>query len=89
MDPQAFIDFMQRAFYVGLMLSSPILGAALSVGIGVSIFQTVTSIQEQTLVFVPKMLAVLGALVLFFTFMLRTLMNFSIAAIQMISQVSP
>ena len=89
MDPQSFIDYMQRAFYVSLLLSLPTLGTALAIGIAVSVFQTITSIQEQTLVFVPKMLGVLAALVIGFTFMLRTLMNFSIAALQMISQVSP
>lgn len=89
MDPQAFIDYMQNAFYVSVMLAMPILGTAMAVGIVVSVLQTITSIQEQTLVFVPKMLGVLGALVVCFTFMLRTIMNFSIAAFQMISQVSP
>ncbi|MCX7014524.1 MAG: flagellar biosynthesis protein FliQ [Candidatus Sumerlaeota bacterium] len=88
MDPQTFIDFMQESFRVSLFLSLPILGAALVTGILVSVFQTITSIQEQTLVFVPKMLAVLAALILLFSFMLRTLMNFTYAVFAMIPNLA-
>jgi len=88
MDPQAFVDLMQQAFRVSLALSLPVLGAALITGICISVFQTVTSIQEQTLVFVPKMLAVIAALVIFFSFMLRTMMNFTVAVIGMIPHLA-
>ena len=88
MDPQTFIDIMQYSFRTALILSLPILMSALIIGILVSIFQTVTSIQEQTLVFVPKMLAVIASLIFFFPFLLRTLMNFTISMIQTIPNLA-
>ena len=57
MDPQIILDIMSEAFKVGLMLSLPILISALFVGVIVSVFQAVTSIQEQSMVFVPKIIA--------------------------------
>jgi flagellar biosynthetic protein FliQ len=66
MDPQMVVDIMEQSFWVALQLSIPALLAALLVGVAVSVFQAVTSIQEQTLAFVPKMLAVMLALVVFF-----------------------
>ena len=88
MDPQSFIDLMQEAFRVSLILSLPVLGAALLTGVIISVFQTVTSIQEQTLVFVPKMLAAMLALIVCFSFMLRTMMNFTVAVICLIPHLS-
>ena len=60
---------MQDAFRTALFLAMPALLSAIVVGVAVSVFQSVTSIQEQTLVFVPKMLAVMLALILFFATM--------------------
>lgn len=77
MDPQMVVDIMEQSFWVALQLSLPALLAALVVGVAVSIFQAVTSIQEQTLAFVPKMLAVMLALVVFFSWMQSTVMHFT------------
>ena len=49
MSQQLVFDLLQEAFKVGLMLSLPMMLVTLSVGVGVSIFQSITSIQEQTL----------------------------------------
>jgi flagellar biosynthetic protein FliQ len=87
MDPQVFVDYMHRAFQTMVIVALPILGTALIVGVLISVFQTVTSIQEQTLVFVPKMLGVIVALILFFPFIVRTIMSFTVSAFQMIPQV--
>ena len=77
MDPQMVVDIMEQSFWVALILSLPALVSALLVGVAVSIFQAVTSIQEQTLVFVPKMLAVMLALVVFFSWMQSTIVHFT------------
>jgi len=61
---------------VTLQLALPVLLFGLVAGILVSIFQAVTQIQEFTLTFIPKMLAVLFALVLFGPWMLSTMVNF-------------
>ena len=77
MNPLVVSDIMHEAFRTALFLALPTLLSALLVGVAVSVFQAVTSIQEQTLVFVPKMLAVMLALVIFFTWMMRSAMQFT------------
>lgn len=62
---QKIIDLVQMALWKVIIVSLPLLGFGLIVGLIVSIFQTVTSIQEQTLVFVPKIIAVFIAIIIF------------------------
>lgn len=62
---QKIIDLVQMALWKVIIVSLPLLGFGLVVGLIVSIFQTVTSIQEQTLVFVPKIIAVFIAIIVF------------------------
>jgi flagellar biosynthetic protein FliQ len=71
------IGFFYEAIKVTLLLSAPMLLAGLLVGLGVSIFQSVTSINEMTLTFIPKMLAVALALVFAFPWMMQTLVAFT------------
>jgi len=77
METQIVIDMMQESFKVSLFLAMPPLLAALGVGVLVSIFQSVTSIQEQTLVFVPKMLAVMFTLIATFSWMMNMVIHFT------------
>jgi flagellar biosynthesis protein FliQ len=65
MEPRDAIDIVNKTFYLALVVLTPILGAGLIVGLTVAIFQSVTQIQEMTLTFIPKMLAM--ALVLFYS----------------------
>jgi len=67
----------QRAIFVTLELAAPVLVFALVAGLVVSVLQAVTQIQEMTLALVPKILAVIIALVLFGPWMLRTLVEFT------------
>jgi flagellar biosynthetic protein FliQ len=76
------IEITQRLIALALTLASPILGTALIVGIAVSIAQTVTSIQEQTLSFVPKLLAIGAVIMIAAGWMLQTLAAFCIDCIQ-------
>jgi len=71
------IDIAMQTMMVALKLSAPILVTALAVGFLVSLFQSMTQIQEFTLAFVPKVVAVGGAIVLSGNWMLHTLMNFT------------
>jgi flagellar biosynthetic protein FliQ len=71
------IGIAQRAILVTLKLSAPILGFALLTGVLVSLFQAMTQIQELTLALVPKILAVVLALVLFGPWMLRVIVEFT------------
>ena len=59
------LDIMRNAIYNVIINSAPMLFISLIVGLVVSVFQTVTSIQEQTLTFVPKLLSIFVALIVF------------------------
>lgn len=67
----------QRAIFVTLELSAPVLVFALVAGLVVSVLQAVTQIQEMTLALVPKILAVVVALVLFGPWMIRVIVEFT------------
>lgn len=66
------------ALFTIIKCAAPVLLVSLSVGLLVSIFQTVTSIQEQTLTFVPKVLSIFLALMIFGHWMLNNMVNFMI-----------
>ncbi len=70
-------DISREGIKIAVMLSSPMLIGALLIGILVSIFQAVTQINEQTLSFIPKILVIVGALVIFAPWMSDTLVNFT------------
>jgi len=72
-----FISIAQHAIYTALLVSAPILGLGLVVGILVSIFQAATQINEQTMTFIPKILAVAVALIVFGPWMLSTMVEFT------------
>jgi flagellar biosynthetic protein FliQ len=61
-----------------LIISAPMLGLGLLVGLTISIFQATTSIQEQTLTFVPKIVVVLGSLVVFGAWIYNSMINFTL-----------
>lgn len=84
MTPEAIILFAQEAIKTTILVSMPMLGLGLAVGLLISIFQAVTQIQEMTLTFVPKILVVLIALLFFSNWMLRQLMNFTTVLIEQI-----
>jgi len=72
------LDIARDAVLVAFMLAGPLLAVAMAVGLIVSLFQAVTSIQEQTLSFVPKLFAVGIAFILLLSWMLQTLMKFTV-----------
>ena len=67
-----------------LMLAAPLLGIGMAVGLIVSVFQATTSIQDQTLSFIPKIAAILGALILFGPWMVQSLVQFTLTLFQQI-----
>ncbi|TCT15088.1 flagellar biosynthetic protein FliQ [Natranaerovirga pectinivora] len=76
MNQERVIDLAKEALMLIITLSGPLLLIALGVGLIVSIFQAVTSIQEQTLAFVPKILGVFFGLMILMPWMLITMVNF-------------
>ena len=77
MDQGLAILMLREAVLLIIKLSMPILLVALAVGVIISLLQALTQIQEQTLTFVPKMLAVFGVLLLLLPFMLGSLQDFA------------
>ena len=70
------IEIYQEMLRTAALVGAPILGAALIVGLGVSLLQTMTSIQEQTLTFVPKILAITMTVGFTLPWILHKLMGF-------------
>lgn len=77
MDQGSVINIAQNALMIVLYVSAPMLGLSLLVGLAVSIFQATTQIQEQTLSFIPKILAVIVAVAVFGSWMLRVLIEYT------------
>lgn len=77
MSPDFVVNFGREAIIITLMLALPMLGLGLIVGLIVSIFQAVTSIQEMTLTFIPKILAIMIALIIFAPWMMEKLITFT------------
>lgn len=71
------LDILRSGFLTIIKVSLPVLGIAMAVGFIISILQAVTQIQEQTLSFVPKIIAVMISLMLFGNFMLNSLVEFT------------
>ena len=76
MSGDVVIQLGQEALMMVLLISAPMLGLGLLVGLAVSIFQTTTSIQEQTLAFIPKIIAVFVAILVFGPWMLRLMVEY-------------
>jgi flagellar biosynthesis protein FliQ len=76
-DQAAILDIARETVFVTLKLGAPILLLALVAGVAISLLQALTQMQEMTLSFVPKILAILLSLIIFLPFMLTTLMDFT------------
>lgn len=70
------LDIIRESIYTLIITSAPLLLVSLAIGLIVSIFQTVTSIQEQTLTFIPKIVGVFTALIIFGPWMLTVLTEY-------------
>jgi flagellar biosynthetic protein FliQ len=82
------VDIMRSLLQTGLIIAIPILGTATVVGLLVSFVQSITSLQEQTLTFVPKLVCVSLAIVLSANFILKTMTEFCISMINMIPMMA-
>jgi flagellar biosynthetic protein FliQ len=81
MNPDLAIDLFKTTVTFALYIVAPFLLVTLVVGLAASLLQTVTSVQEQTLTFIPKLLAISGLLLLLTPWLLRALSEFSITII--------
>lgn len=87
MTPQSVITLIQQALQVLVLISAPLLLTALVVGLIVSIFQAATQINEMTLSFIPKLLAMFAVFLLAGPWMLGTLIDFTRQLFSSIPQI--
>ncbi|WP_303850641.1 flagellar biosynthesis protein FliQ [Seleniivibrio woodruffii] len=78
MTPDLVIDMLTKALQLSLLIASPMLLFGLIIGLIISIFQSVTQIQEMTLTFIPKIIGVIVAVMLFAPWMLDQIMTYTI-----------
>ena len=76
MTPEIFIDVIRDGVVTMLLVAGPMMAISLVIGLVVSIVQALTQIQVMTLTFVPKILAMFAAMIVFMPFMLTTLTEF-------------
>ena len=76
MNPDIVVQIISNALFCVIKTAAPVLLVSLCVGLIISIFQTITSIQEQTLTFVPKLLLVFGTMMLIGHWMIDNMINF-------------
>lgn len=82
------LDILRNAYLTIMKISGPILLVSLVVGLIISVLQATTQVQEQTLSFVPKIVAVMLSLIIFGSFMLNGLISFTTYLFRIISNIS-
>ena len=82
MNPDVVLELLKETLFHAFLMAGPILMLTLVVGVGISIFQTVTSVQEMTLSFVPKVVVISLALILGGPWMLQEMTVFTTGLIQ-------
>lgn len=81
------VDLFRITVTESIVLVGPILATAVAVGVGISLFQSITSIQDQTLTFVPKLVAVSAVLIVSAPWIIRSLMEFTVNMVGQMSQM--
>ena len=76
MEEAVFYDTLRQGLWIAFQISIPILTVALVIGLAVGLFQALTSIQEMTLTFVPKLAAIIAVFWISMGFMTQTLVSF-------------
>ncbi|MGN6387478.1 MAG: flagellar biosynthesis protein FliQ [Verrucomicrobiota bacterium] len=87
MNPEFAVELVKAMIFQALTLSAPILITAMVIGLGVSLFQAVTSIHEQTLSFVPKVLGIVAILVIALPWIVRSMIEFTTMMIDKMPQM--
>ncbi len=87
MESQVVLDWVRQSLIEVVLISAPIMLIALLVGLIVSVFQTLTQIQEITLTFVPKIIVVFIGIIFFLPFMLDSMTQFAIEIFDQIVRI--
>jgi flagellar biosynthetic protein FliQ len=87
MSPTDVVDVVREAIWVLLQVAAPVMLVALAVGLVVALIQALTQVQEMTLVFVPKILAIFLSLIIFMPFMISSMIGLMEQIAQRISGI--
>ncbi|MFZ2959855.1 MAG: flagellar biosynthetic protein FliQ [Candidatus Ozemobacteraceae bacterium] len=82
----SLLELLKETIYLSFILSLPMLAIGTIIGVAVSIFQTVTSIQDQSLAFIPKLFATVVSIIIFGPWMLSVMMDFTIRLLNALPQ---
>ena len=77
MNPSIVVDIGTEALWVILKMSAPIMMAGLGIGLVIALFQALTTIQEMTLTFVPKIIVIFGTIIFMLPYMITTIVDFT------------
>jgi flagellar biosynthetic protein FliQ len=89
MDLEQMTTILRSTIFTALKVAGPILFAALSVGLLISILQAATQVNEQTLTFVPKIVAVLGTFAVLFPWIFGTVRDYGIQLMEIAARSAP
>jgi len=89
MTPEYVVSIGQKAIEITLMCAAPMLIAALGIGLVISIFQAATQINEQTMTFIPKIVGVFVALLIFAPWILQKMTGFLISIFNQLPTITP
>lgn len=78
MNENILVDITRQTLYIIIKTSAPLLLVSLIVGLVISIFQTITSIQEQTLTFVPKLIAIFAVIMIAGNWIMKCIVEFTV-----------
>jgi flagellar biosynthesis protein FliQ len=87
MNPEFAVELVKAMIFQALALAAPMLMTAMVIGLSVSLFQAVSSIHEQTLSFVPKVLGILAVLIISLPWMIRSTIEFTTMLIEKMPQM--
>lgn len=87
MNPEYAVDLLKNTMLQAATMAAPILLTAMVIGLVVSLFQAVTSIHEQTLSFVPKVVGIMGLLLLLLPWMTKSMLDFTQTMIERMPQM--
>jgi flagellar biosynthetic protein FliQ len=87
MTPEFAVELVKNLMFQAIALAAPVLIVGMVIGLGVSLFQAVTSIHEQTLSFVPKALGIIGVTILLLPWLVRTSIEFATSVLQRIPEM--
>ncbi len=87
MNPEFAVELLKNMMVQAVTIAAPILIVGMVIGLGVSLFQAVTSIHEQTLSFVPKALGIVGLLLVIMPWLVRNMTEYSVEIISKMPQM--